>query len=94
MYDPYIMRRTQIYLDESQSRLLEAQSKASGFSISHLIRAAVDTVYGKRRSLTQAQKLRIAESTAGAWASRTETGADYVDRVRGRGRLDRLTTPQ
>ena len=89
MYSLYIMRRTQIYLSEEQSRLLERQSEATGSSISHLIRAAIDAVYGRRRSLTRAQKARIARATAGAWSERAETGAEYVERLRGAGRLDR-----
>jgi hypothetical protein len=90
MYDVYIMRRTQIYLSDEQSRLLEAHAGATGSSVSQLIRTAIDTVYGKRRALTRAQRVRIVRATAGAWTSRAESGADYVERVRGAGRLDRL----
>jgi hypothetical protein len=83
------MRRTQIYLGDEQSRLLEAHARATGSSLSELIRAAIDSVYGKRRALTRAQRLRIVRSTAGAWKSRTESGAEYVERLRSGGRLDR-----
>jgi hypothetical protein len=89
MYAEYIMRRTQIYLDERQSRLLESQSSSTGQSISHLIRAAIDAVYGKRRSLTRVERARLARATAGAWRSHAESGTEYVERIRGAGRLDR-----
>ena len=81
------MRRTQIYLTDEQGALLDSRSKASGRTISELIREAIDTVYSRRRSMTQAQKVRVAQRTAGAWANAQETGAEYVERIRGSRRL-------
>lgn len=90
MYDPYIMRRTQIYLSEEQGRYLERRSKATGSTISQLVRSAIDATYLGKRSLDNAERARIARSTAGAWKDFPETGEEYVERIRGAGRLARL----
>jgi hypothetical protein len=84
------MRRTQIYLTEEQGALLESRSKASGVTVSELIRAAIDRVYRRRRVLSRAEKVRVARRTAGAWKAFPENGAQYVERVRGARRLGRL----
>lgn len=90
MYVLYIMRRTQIYLTEEQGRLLESRSRATGSTISQLIRTAIDSVYARRRAMSRAQKVRLARSAAGSWKSFPETGEEYVERIRGSGRLARL----
>jgi hypothetical protein len=41
MYNAYIMKRTQIYLDETQSKTLAHRADAAGTTSSHLIREAV-----------------------------------------------------
>ena len=90
MYNTYIMRRTQIYLTDGQGRLLERRSKASGQSVSELIRSAVDETYVRRRAMSQQEKLRVARRTAGSWTRFPETGAAFVERIRGSRRLARL----
>ena len=87
MYDEYIMQRTQIYLTEEQGRLLKGRSQATGCTVSELIRAAIDDVYAPRRGLSTAERVRVARRTAGAWTEFPETGAEYVDRIRGAKRL-------
>lgn len=67
MYLSSIMRRTRIYLTEEQRRLLESRSKATGSTVSQLIRTAVDSVYSRRRAMSQAQRVRLARSAAGSW---------------------------
>jgi hypothetical protein len=67
MYDLYIMRRTQIYLTDEQGRLLERRSKATGTTVSELIRAAIDDVYVRRRTMSRSERVRLARKTAGAW---------------------------
>ena len=90
MYNLYIMRRTQIYLTDVQGRLLERRSKASGQSVSELIRSAVDEMYARRRAISQQERLRVARRTAGSWTRFPETGAAFVERIRGSRRLARL----
>ena len=90
MYDEYIMQRTQIYLTEEQGRLLKSRSQATGCTVSELIRTAVDDAYAPRRELSTADRVRVARRTAGAWKRFAETGAEYVERIRGTGRLSRL----
>jgi myosin heavy subunit len=90
MYTSYIMRRTQIYLTEEQGRLLESRSRATGTTVSQLIRTAVDSVYARRRAMSKAQRVRLARSAAGSWKTFAETGEEYVERIRGSRRLARL----
>ena len=91
MCNTYIMRRTQIYLTEAQGRLLESRSKSTGRTISELIREAIDAAYASGRQASRAERVRIARRAAAAWSDIAETGAQYVDRIRGnrRGRLQR-----
>jgi hypothetical protein len=90
MYDPYIMRRTQIYLTEEQGHLLDRRSQATGRTVSELIRTAIDEVYVRRRTMSKTERARTARKTAGAWKDFGETGAEYVERMRGSRRLTRL----
>ena len=85
------MQRTQIYLTEEQGRLLKSRSQATGCTVSELIRAAIDGVYAPRRELTTADRVRLARRTAGAWKEFPETGAEYVERIRGSSRLSQTT---
>ena len=84
------MRRTQIYLSDEQGRLLEERSRATGQSVSELIRLAIDDVYAGRRGMSRAARIRLARKTAGAWQDFPETGSAYVERLRGGKRLARL----
>jgi hypothetical protein len=90
MYHAYIMRRTQIYLSEDQGRLLAERSRATGRSVSELIRAAIDDVYAGRRGMSRAERMRLAKKTAGTWKDFPEPGAAYVERLRGGRRLARV----
>lgn len=42
MYDLYIVRRTQIYLDEEQAERLASRAAAEGTTLSAVIRRAID----------------------------------------------------
>jgi hypothetical protein len=83
------MRRTQIYLTTAQGRLLERRSRATGRTVSELIRSAIDEVYA-RPALDQRTRLRLARRSTGAWKDRPETGEEYVERLRGTRRLARI----
>jgi len=76
----YIVERTQIYLSSDQAATLDREAKRIGTTRSHLIREAIDARYGPERDHE-----RISEAlgaTAGLWSDRTETGTEYVDRLR------------
>ena len=90
VYSLYIMRRTQIYLTEEQGRLLEGRRRATGHTMSQLIRDAIDSAYSRGRQMSRADRVRLARRTAGAWRDFPETGSEYVDRIRGARRLARL----
>ena len=90
MYDLYIMRRTQIYLTDEQGLLLEGRSRATGQSISQLIREAIEGTYLRARATSRADRVRLARKAAGAWTTCAESGEAYVERIRATGRLARL----
>ena len=90
VYTLYIMRRTQIYLTDDQMRTLERRSRSTGTTVSQLIRLAIDEVYASGRRMTRAEKIQIARRTAGAWKAFPESGAAYVERIRGSRRLGDL----
>jgi hypothetical protein len=86
----YIMRRTQIYLTDEEATALKRASKKSGASMSDLIRSAIDQTYVRDEAPpSKEEALRIIQETFGAWKGRTETGEEYVERMRP-GRLARL----
>jgi hypothetical protein len=79
--------RTQISLTEEDRRLLDAEAARTGRSISALIRDAVAVVYRRR---DPAGERRAIDGAVGAWRSRDEDGAAYVERIRSGSRLDEL----
>jgi Arc/MetJ-type ribon-helix-helix transcriptional regulator len=79
--DDMLLWRTQIYLEDRDREVLERISKASGASISELIRRAIRDRYG--RPLTREERLEALRAAAGSWADRDFTGAEYVDAMRG-----------
>jgi len=82
------LQRTQIYLTRDEVAALEKLKEATGISASELVRRAVDRVYLGRESLSREERLAVAQSSAGAWGGRRETGAAFVERLRS-GRLAR-----
>jgi metal-responsive CopG/Arc/MetJ family transcriptional regulator len=74
------VRRTQIYLDDEESGLLDRAAEQSGASRSELIRRAVRAQYGQPGSRERLAALR---ASAGIWRDRTETGAEFVESARG-----------
>lgn len=73
------MHRTQISLDDEDRRLLDAESRRTGRSMSALIRDAVREVYAPRDVEGQLQRL---DDAAGSWPADTPDGADYVEAIR------------
>lgn len=82
------MTRTQIYLGDDERKILDRISKATGASASELIRQAIRSTY--RLELTREEKLEALRRSAGIWADREFTGAEYVDAIRGKGVGDGL----
>lgn len=58
------MKRTQIYLEDSQDARLEQRARAAGTTKSHLIRQAIDAFIGQPRKRLELQ--RALDETAGA----------------------------
>lgn len=83
------LERTQIYLTKSELSVLDRVRKKTGATQSELVRRAIDRAYLGRDRLSREERLRLLDASAGAWAGRTETGAEYVERRRS-GRLGRL----
>jgi Arc/MetJ-type ribon-helix-helix transcriptional regulator len=73
------MQRTQIYLDEEESRLLGAVSARTGASRSELIRRAVRAQYG---DASPERRLAALRESSGIWADRELTGDEYVQHLR------------
>ncbi len=65
--------------------MLDAASARTGRSVSALIRDAVDTVYGARRSLDD--DLTAMRQAFGSWAGRSPDGEAWVERLRDGKRL-------
>jgi hypothetical protein len=84
MYDSYIVKRTQIYLDETQDAQLGRRAKAAGVTKSTLIREAI----GRYLDAGEDQAIRLARWRAAlAEASRIAPylpkGRRYVEDLRG-----------
>lgn len=75
-----VMGRTQVYLGDEELELLDRVGRATGASRSELIRRAVRRTFGEK---TVAEKLQALDVSAGSWADRGFTGAEYVDAIRG-----------
>lgn len=84
----YIVERTQIYLSREQSAALDREAKRTGTTRSHLIREAIEARYRTPKSRDEIQK--ALRATAGLWRDRTETGEEYVERLRTGRRLREL----
>lgn len=88
----YIMERTQIYLNAEEARALERLARRTGRTKSQLIREAIDRTYlGSHHD--REHVIAALRRAAGSWRRRKETGAEYVERLRG-GRLARLHREQ
>lgn len=78
MYSLYIMRRTQIYLDEQQTAELERRARVSGRTRSAVIREAI----GEYLTATPSAEQRLAEDAAFGIAPYLPPGHEYVEQMR------------
>src|SRR5439155_9480150 len=83
------LKRTQVYLTGEELSALDRRQRGTGTDRSQLIRRAIDREYLGRARLSKADRLSVVRRAAGAWKGRTESGAQYVERLRS-GRLGRL----
>jgi predicted DNA-binding protein len=74
----YIMRRTQIYLDDDQDRRLERRARATGTSRSALIREAIDRFLRRERDPSMLED--ALNETVGALKGITTPSRDEWDR--------------
>ncbi len=83
MYDLYIVKRTQIYLEESQDQRLARRAAAAGTTKSDLIREAVDAyLTGSQDEGTHLLAFRAAVRAAAGTVSRLPDGLRYVEELR------------
>ena len=82
------MRRTQLYLDETLWNVLHTQARSAGVTVSELVRQAVRERYlgnlEERKAAMQAF-VGVREES-----SKAPDSTEYVRRLRGGRRLDRL----
>lgn len=83
MYAAYIVKRTQIYLDEAQELCLADRAEATGRTKSELIRDAVDSYLAGSPDGTGLARFRSALRASAGSAPRLPAGSDYVDEQRG-----------
>lgn len=83
MYISYIVRRTQIYLDDDQDRRLTDRSRQVGRTRSALIRDAVDAYLDPAAGANgELARLRAAVKEAAGAAAHLAPGVDYVEELR------------
>lgn len=77
------MNRTQIYLDEGQTRRLDERARASGRTRSDMIREAIEAYLASPdEGESRLDAFRRAVSDAAGIAPYLPPGAEYVDAVR------------
>ena len=90
MYDSYIMKRTQIYLDEAQDRRLAKRAVSRGVTKSALIREAIDAfLEGPEDGAERLARFRAALDEIERRPVSLPKGRRYVEELR-RGDLLRL----
>ena len=83
MYHSYIMRRTQIYLEERQADELSRHAAARGMTASKMIREAIDQyLAGPDDEAERLARYRTALADAFGIAPYLDDGAGYVDSLR------------
>lgn len=83
MYDSYIMKRTQIYLEDGQAKELAHRARTRGVTSSHVIREAIDKYLAEPED--EAEKLarfRAALDETFGIAPYLPPGDEYVEELR------------
>jgi hypothetical protein len=86
----YIMRRTQLYLDDDIWNALHIQARQAGTSISELVRQALRDRHGN----SPENRVRAMQDWVGIWQSRKDLpdSETYVRRLRKGTRLRRIAS--
>jgi predicted DNA-binding protein len=83
MYTTYIVRRTQIYLDDEQERRLARRARAEGVTKSRLIRRAIDAFLdAPEDGPSRLARFRVAVEAVSGSVPRLPPGRDYVEQLR------------
>ena len=83
MYVPYIMKRTQIYLDAAHGERIARRAGAAGVTGSKIIREAIEAyLAGPVDEDMEVARQRQAIQEAFGGVPRLPTGADFVDEAR------------
>lgn len=86
----YIMKRTQLYLNEEIWKALHIQSRQHGTTISELVRQAIREKYGS----SPARRRQAMQALVGLWKNRKDLpdSEAYVRRLRKGKRLRRIVS--
>jgi len=88
MYNSYIVKRTQIYLDEHQAEVLSRHAAARGTTASKMIREAIDQYLADPDDTAERlARYRAALDGAFGVAPHLGSGADYVEGLRAADRV-------
>lgn len=83
MYPSYIMRRTQIYLDDRQASELSRRAKLRGTTSSRMIREAIDHYLADPEGVDERRaRFHAALEASFGIAPYLPDGATYVDELR------------
>jgi Arc/MetJ-type ribon-helix-helix transcriptional regulator len=83
MYDSYIVKRTQIYLEEGQADELARQARTRGVTASHVIREAINDYLAKpENEAEQLARFRAALDQTFGIAPYLPPGDEYVAELR------------
>lgn len=83
MYDSYIVKRTQIYLDDRQEDELGRRAAAEGVTKSALIRRAIDRYLdGSDDETVRLGRFKAAVEAVAGVAPHLPEGSVYVERLR------------
>jgi hypothetical protein len=87
---PYIMKRTQLYLNEDIWKALHIRARQRKTSISELVRQAVREKYGR----SAADRREAMQALVGIWKNREDLpdSEQYVRRLRKGKRLRRIAS--
>lgn len=87
MYNSYIIKRTQIYLDEGQAEELARRATVRGTTASKMIREAIDQyLAGNDDERSRLERFRAALDVSFGAAPYLRDGARYIEDLR---RVDR-----